>query len=713
MVTEPVFLIRSHEMTVHVVPREHRLHAVDRMTVQVNVNGPERFSVSLNSSLRIERVRLLTSSGDQSLSARRDDPNDPSRVSVQLPGPPSAGEIMTMEWEYEGVINDPPREPRHLRFVTPSETAGHIGEEGVYLSGETHWYPDVDGQLSIYRLTVTVPEGWETVSHGRQTGRTASSREGQATLTETWNVPDKTEALTLVANRFVKGQRDWKGIEISTYLFPEEAKLSEEYLDAAIRYLEVYIRLLGPYPFPKFAVVENFFASGLGMPSFTLLGSGVIKRHYVQAYALGHEIVHSWFGNSVFNDTNHGNWVEGLTTYLANYYYDELTGTAEQAREHRRMMLLGYAVYVRPSEDYPVGQFTHKSNQKDNAVGYQKSAMIFHMLRQEIGDEAFWRGIRRLVAERTGSYTTWQDVERIFGLVAARDLRWFFAQWVEKAGAPLLAVAEARVRPGGQPGSGQFTAEITVQQQEPVFRFGLPVSVSLADGREMGVIVQLNGARQSFTIPLSSGPVRLRLDPDWNVFRRLDRAKIPPTLNLFVTDGERVIVTPGGGDESERQPYEELAARVMAAEPGTGASDGGARTRRYSDREAMSADSLSRIPGSVLVLGPPGMNQATQWAANGCDHRIGVEPGRFTVQGRTYDRPDHALLLTCRHPDRPGHVVTLFYGHSQAAIAKVGRLLFFYGWQSYLIFQDGAVVTRGDFKDSRGELEVAFDHGDK
>ena len=59
--------------------------------------------------------------------------------------------------------------------------------------------------------------------------------------------------------------------------------------------------LLGPYPFDTFAVVENFFASGLGMPSFTLLGSGVIKRHYVQPYALGHEIVHSWIGNAVFN----------------------------------------------------------------------------------------------------------------------------------------------------------------------------------------------------------------------------------------------------------------------------------------------------------------------------------------------------------------------------------------------------------------------------
>ena len=74
------------------------------------------------------------------------------------------------------------------------------------------------------------------------------------------------------------------------------------------------------------------------MPSFTLLGSGVIKRHYIQPYALGHEIVHSWIGNWVFNRSEQGNWVEGLTTYVANYYYEELMGTPEQALDQRRLM---------------------------------------------------------------------------------------------------------------------------------------------------------------------------------------------------------------------------------------------------------------------------------------------------------------------------------------------------------------------------------------
>jgi hypothetical protein len=67
------------------------------------------------------------------------------------------------------------------------------------------------------------------------------------------------------------------------------------------------------------------------------------------------------------------------------------------------------------------------------------------------------------------------------------------------------------------------------------------------------------------------------------------------------------------------------------------------------------------------------------------------------------------VLISCRHPDHPQHVVTLFYGQTPAAAAKVARLLFFYGWQSYVVFRDGAVVARGDFHPETRDLEVRFD----
>ncbi|MBM4123696.1 MAG: hypothetical protein FJ246_01870 [Nitrospira sp.] len=695
----------SHDLSLDLIPDQHRIKATDRLTLKVLAPSLDQVSVILNAGLSVTAARRQVGTQSQPLSfvtepgqVREAGGREAGRrVTVQVNGEVPSGQVLVLDLSYEGTINDPPRESRQLRFVTPSETSGHIGSEGVYLSGETRWYPDQAGSLATFRVTVTTPQGWQAVTHGREVRRAGKA---QATTTE-WEVSAKTEALTLVANRFTVNRRNWldatgRPIEVVTYLFPEEAPLAEDYLDASVRYLEAYAKLLGPYPFPKFAVVENFFASGLGMPSFTLLGSGVVKRRYTQPYALGHEIVHSWFGNWVLNDVEAGNWVEGLTTYLANYYHDELAGKAEQAREQRRMMVLGYAVYVRPEDDYPVGRFRQKVDQKDNAIGYQKAAMVFHMLRREVGEEIFWGGLKKLVADYGGRYGTWREVERVFSDMAGRDLRWFFAQWVERTGAPSLTVREA-VTQGEASSSGGYSLKVRIAQTGDPYRLSLPVSVKLAGGRTVEALATIDSAEQEIVLDVPSKPISVAIDPAFHSFRRLSREQVPPMLNLFVTGRQRSVVLPSEGPEASLAPYVELAGHMTSREPDV------AKFSDHADHEAV-------LPGgSVLVLGGPGQNRLAGAVAQVCGKGVRLEPDRFTVGGTTYDGAGSALLLSCRRADRTGDVVTLFYGLTPQAAATVARLLFFYGWQSYLVFHEGAVVARGDFSPSRDEGEVAVD----
>jgi len=706
----------THDLSVELFPAQHRLLATDRVTLKVLTPTLQQVSLSLNAMLQVNSIHAMDNRDRHRLSFTTDKGGGQEKhdgvqwVVVQLPSPATREQVVMLEWNYEGAIHDPPREPRHLRFVTPSETAGHIGSEGVYLSEETHWYPDLPGSLPTFRVRATTPAGWEVVTHGKRNNRVASDR----AVTADWEVAAKTEALTLVANRFVTNQRDWhdqggRTVQVATYLFPDDAHLADEYLDASVQYLDAYTKLLGPYPFPKFAVVENFFASGLGMPSFTLLGSGVVKRHYVQPYALGHEIVHSWIGNSVFNDVETGNWVEGLTTYLANYYYDELTGKPEQAREQRRMMLLGYAVYVEPDGDYPVGQFSRKSDQKDNAIGYQKSAMIFHMLRHEIGEAAFWGGIRKLTTDYTGLHANWRDLERVFSETGGKDLRWFFAQWVERPGAPSLIIEEAtvRVETSAAEGASRFVINGQVRQtreegKAQSYRLRLRVLVTMEGGGVHTTLLEVQSAHQPFTLTVPAQPRMLRIDPDFDAFRRLTREHLPPMLNLYITDPQRSVVLPNAGAEADRAPYEALSARIAAQETAEG------RERKPTVVQATDPKAVT-LDASVLVLGGPGINRAAGWAVRGCAGKVTLGDDQFTVDGQRYEGADMALLVSCRQPERPHRVVTLFYGLTPRAAAKVARLLFFYGWQSYLVFRDGTVVARGDLGAARDELEVQFD----
>jgi aminopeptidase N len=690
-----------HELTIELDPGQHQLVAQDQMTVQI-LSTVDQLAFTLHPSLEIKSILQLGSPQSDPLAFTTRLEHDEGAqavqlVTVRLPHRLNPKDQVSLVWRYHGAINDPPRNPRHLRFVTPSETHGHIGSEGTYLSGETNWYPDLPKSLARFKVRVTIPEGWKSVTHGRrvQSGmRPGPARVAPAgpVVIDEWEVADRTEALTLVANRFVEVVKPWGDVQVMTYLFPEDASLADEYLSAAVEYLQTYSNLLGRYPFPKFAVVENFFASGLGMPSFTLLGSGVIKRHYVQPYALGHEIVHSWVGNWVLNDPKSGNWVEGLTTYLANYYFDELKGRLEDARQQRRMMLMGYAVYVTPEEDYPVARFRQKVDQKDNAIGYQKTAMVFHMLRGEIGEEPFWRAIRLLISEQGGRYTTWADLERIFSASAGLDLRWFFDQWVERPGAPTITVELVQARPLS---GDAHHVQGRVVQRGTAYRLRVPVLLTFEAGQAQRSEVHIDSAAQEFSLSVGGVPRRFHLDPDFEIFRRWDRTELPPMLNLYVTDRERSVILPRAGPPADVAPYEELATRLGSQ--GTEGREPPVIVRD-SDPET--------LQGSMLVLGGPEINPAAEWVRTVCGDRLGLSSGGFRVEGQTYHGPDFALLISCRHPRRPADVVTLFYGTTPEAAAKVARLLFFYGWQSYLVFRNGSVVARGDFSPFSDGQEV-------
>lgn len=600
---------------------------------------------------------------------------------------------------YRGQINDPPREPRHLRFVIPSETAGHIGSEGVYLSGESRWYPDVIGSLSTYRVTAQVPQGWTVVTSGRKEGETTSAGK----TSSTWIVPDRSEAFTLVANKFVTTLREWKSptgqrVELQTHFSPDNAGLAGEYLDATERYLDVYVRILGDYPFEKFAVVENFFASGLGLPSFTLLGSGSIKRHYVQPYALGHEIVHSWIGNSVFNRDDHGNWVEGMTTYLANYYWHEVVQDVPQVFEQRRMMLDGYNLYVKPDEDYAVAQFLRKHDERDNAIGYQKSAFVFHLLRQEVGDELFWRALKIFVGTYRNRPAEWRSIEEIFSRETGRDLRWFFEQWIERPGAPILSLREAHARRvKGDGGREAWRLTVQVDQVEKPFQMTVPIRIVTKNLMEMRLIALRASQTNVGEFILPDQPLRVELDPDLTTFRRLTRSQLPPMLNSYVTDPHKTVVRAFSDPAS---PLQQIVSRIADHE-----LTGSLRTTVVSLKE----DSLPH-DGSILVLAGADQRQAVQSVVQeSCGERITLRDSGFQIDGQIYDGPKMAVVFSCHRANVPGSVITVLYGVTSSAVEKISRYLFYYGWHSYVIFQDGAVTKRDVWQDPPDMKEVKID----
>jgi aminopeptidase N len=396
-----------------------------------------------------------------------------------------------------------------------SRTAGIISEEGVFLSGKSYWLPRFGTELFSFDVTVTLPGGWDVVTQGHRTLHEVGPKSGRVR----WSCPHPMEEVYLVANRFVEYSRSAGEIEVYAFLRTPEPNLARRYLDAAARYIEMYSKLIGPYPYRKFALVENFWESGYGMPSFTLLGPRVIRLPFILHSSFPHEILHSWWGNSVFVDYETGNWCEGLTAYLADHLVKEGQG---RGSEYRRDALGTYRSYVREARDFPLREFRSRHSAASQAIGYGKSLMMWHMLRVRLGDEKFVEALQRVYRRFRFRRASYADLKEVFSEVAGESLDPFFLQWVDRTGAPLLAF-DVEALDGHR-------IRVTVRQEQEAELYELTTHLALTlagEPKARLVSLEIRDRTSTFDFDLPAATLRLDLDPYFDLFRRLDRREIP------------------------------------------------------------------------------------------------------------------------------------------------------------------------------------------
>lgn len=259
-----------------------------------------------------------------------------------------------------------------------------------------------------------------------------------------WRETAPQDELYLIAAPFQLYRQPTPHAEAQAFLRNPDDNLAARYLDATATYLERYSQLIGPYPYAEFALVENFWATGYGMPSFTLLGPRVIRLPFILHSSYPHEILHNWWGNGVYVDYAQGNWSEGLTAYLSDHLNQELAG---KGADYRRDQLKAYADYVRDNEDQPLTRFRGRHGAASQAIGYGKALMLFHMLRTELGDPVLVNGLRRFYRDNRFTEAGWAELEAAFEAESKQDLNRFFRAWTARPGAPSLALDALRSSP--------------------------------------------------------------------------------------------------------------------------------------------------------------------------------------------------------------------------------------------------------------------------
>ena len=432
-----------------------------------------------------------------------------------------------------------------------ASTSGIIGSMGTYLGGSTYWVPVFENsKLMTYNLTTTLPKGWSNVSQGE---RIKSEVIGDKHI-DTWECDKAQEEIFLIAAKFTEYIHDMNsGIKAMAFLRTPDEALANKYLEVTEQYMEMYQSMLGDYPYSKFALVENFWETGYGMPSFTLLGEKIIRFPFILHSSYPHELLHNWWGNSVYVDFNSGNWCEGITAFMADHLIKEQRGAGE---EYRRSTLQKYSNVVNEENDFPLNKFLSRNNAITEAVGYGKAMMTWQMLRRKIGDELFVKGVNLFNKRNKYKVASYSDIRAAMEEVSSLDLKPFFKQWVERVGAPELTIQN--IKTDLYAGKNRVNITIEQTQKEDVFDIDIPIHIATEKGIEEFVF-NMNERKQSYQIPLKTKPLKLVVDPQYDIFRFLHPSEVPATLTKIWSSKKNLIILPTKVNKTQFKIYSDFA----------------------------------------------------------------------------------------------------------------------------------------------------------
>jgi len=304
------------------------------------------------------------------------------------------------------------------------------------------------------------------------------------------------------------------------YTLPEQRRIVPGFFAEADSVVTFFSRTFGPFAYEKLAHVQSLTRfGGMENASAIFYSDRLFRTTGVSYGLLAHETAHQWFGDAVTEREWPHLWLsEGFATYLAALYTRHSRGDsafrAEMART-RTTVLGAAAVANRPVIDTIETTLTSLLN----ANSYQKGGWVLHMLREEIGDDAFYRGLRAYQARYRHGTAVSDELRAELEATSGRDLKLFFAQWLTRPGFP-------EIETSWKYDAGSMTLSMTVGQSAKFGVFAFPLTVEYTDAAGVPHRVRLSVAAQRQSVltvvaGLSAAPRMVSVDPDVALLARI------------------------------------------------------------------------------------------------------------------------------------------------------------------------------------------------
>src|SRR6266478_1976285 len=453
--------------------------------------------------------------------------NTATKLVVPLPAAARSGEKFEIDIRYEG------KPAKGLYFILPDKDYPNRPTQ-IWSQGESE---DTRFYLPTYdypndRLTtetiLTVPASWITVANGKLI---SVSKAADNMKTWTWreSLPSSTYLITVVGGEFDEVKQSWRGLPL-TYYAPKGRgdRLLPNY-ERTPAMMELFSKKLGvDYPWEKYAqsMVDDFVAGGMENTSATTNTSSSLRSPQLipefpgnEDPLISHELAHQWFGDLVTCNDWGDIWLnEGFATFF-EMVWTESRYPKDQADFDRwtavHEWLAQSTLYGKPIVRH---DFDDSSEFDDNAYG--KGGLVLYMLRQQIGEEAFYRGLHHYLETNRGKNVVTADLIRAIDEANHINLQQFFDEWVYGAGAPKFDVSYAY-------DDAKHQVALTVKQTQKVeghvgiFHVPVDIEITTASGAKLHTVAVSKEA-ETFLLPSDSAPLMVLFDKGGQILKSVE-----------------------------------------------------------------------------------------------------------------------------------------------------------------------------------------------
>jgi len=433
-----------------------------------------------------------------------------------------------------------------LYFVNPK------GEEKnkmpqIWTQGETQsnsvWFPTVDSPNEKFtdEIYITVEDKYTTLSNGLLLKQTKNA---DGTRTDYWkmDLPHSAYLVMMGIGEFKKvTDTPWNGKEVSYYVEKEYEPYAKSIFGKTGEMIDFYSKKLGvPYAWPKYAqiVAREYVSGAMENTSATLHGEFVYQtdRELLDGSrgedVISHELFHQWFGDLVTAES----WSnlplnESFATY-GEYLWQEFKHGVDAADAHSYGSRQGY-IMSSSQKDPPLIRFDY-NNREDmfDAISYNKGGQVLHMLRKQVGDDAFFASLKLYLEKNKFKNGEIHDLRLAFEEVTGRDLNWFFNQWFMASGHPVLDVNYSY-----DANAKQVKVKIEQKQdfeETPLFKLPVYVDIYYFEGpsiKKQREFITVTKVSEEFIFAAESKPMLVNFDGEKQLLCRKTENK---TLDEYI-----------------------------------------------------------------------------------------------------------------------------------------------------------------------------------